>query len=82
MADDAELLRTIDRKLADLALAHAETRSDVRSIREDLARFKETESDHVTRAEFTPVRAVTYGVISGLGALTIGFLVALITRTP
>ena len=78
-ADDP--LRDIDRRLAQLEREHYEVRSDVRSIREDLARVRLSEDDHITRVEFTPVRQITYGAVAVLLVAVLSAVAALVIRT-
>ena len=84
MADD--LYRVIDAKLDALVLAHGDLRSDVRSIREDVARLKLVEADHITRIEFTttvtPLRQIVYGAVAVILLAVMSTLVALALRAP
>lgn len=82
MAGDAIFrdIDRIDRKLADLENAHAEVRSDVRSIREDVARLKDAEVDYITRIEFAPVRQITFGAVAVVLLAVMTALVALVIR--
>jgi len=80
----AALLRDMERRLADLSarvdLADANIRTDLTLLRSDIERLQRMEPSWITRVEFTPVRALTFGFASLVLAAVVTALVALVLR--
>jgi hypothetical protein len=75
-----DLERRIDRLAARIDLSDAQIRADLAAIRADIARLHVDADDHITRAEFSPVRQLTFGAAALILVAVLTALVAQVVR--
>ena len=81
MAADYDPIRAIEDKLDALELRHSETRSDVRSIREDVERLKDDAPKYVTHDRFRPVERIALGLVGAVLLTVVTAILALVIQT-